>query len=170
MSRRLRQKKPNLRDHPRSYQLPSVCTPTSPEGRPKFPPPVPLPSGVSLFSDEKRKTRSEGRRRRARPNVKEEKRSRGPQETKSTEIREAQCAGETYGEQRTYPLSFTKKERQRSSDQTTSKLLFFLSLVSFQSSFVKLFTVPNPNCTSQRCRFFQVWLSCRLPRLTDHPV
>jgi len=32
------------------------------------------------------------------------------------------------------------------------------------------FTVPNPNCTSQRRRLFQVWLSCRLPRLTDHPV
>jgi hypothetical protein len=32
------------------------------------------------------------------------------------------------------------------------------------------FAVPNPNFSSQRRRFFQVWLPCGLPRLTDHPV
>jgi hypothetical protein len=34
----------------------------------------------------------------------------------------------------------------------------------------RAFTVPNPNCTSQRRRFFQVWLPRKLPRRTDHPV
>jgi hypothetical protein len=29
---------------------------------------------------------------------------------------------------------------------------------------ITVFTVPNPNCTSQRRRFFQVWLPLRLPR------
>jgi len=31
-------------------------------------------------------------------------------------------------------------------------------------------STTNPNCTSQRRRFFQVWLPCRLPRPADHPV
>jgi hypothetical protein len=35
---------------------------------------------------------------------------------------------------------------------------------------ITAFAVPNPNFSSQSRRFFQVWLSCRLPRLTDHPV
>jgi len=32
------------------------------------------------------------------------------------------------------------------------------------------FTVPNPNCTSQRRRFFQVWLPRELPHRADHSV
>jgi hypothetical protein len=35
---------------------------------------------------------------------------------------------------------------------------------------ITAFAVPNPNFSSQSRRFFQVWLSCGLPRLTDHPV
>src|SRR5271154_6281216 len=35
---------------------------------------------------------------------------------------------------------------------------------------ITAFTVPNPNCTSQRRRFFQVWLPRRLPHLADHSV
>src|ERR1700683_2994992 len=35
---------------------------------------------------------------------------------------------------------------------------------------ITVFTVPNPNCTSQRRRFFQVRLPLGLPRLADHPV
>src|SRR5579863_7102940 len=35
---------------------------------------------------------------------------------------------------------------------------------------ITAFTVPNPNCTSQRRRFFQVWLPLGLPRLADHSV
>ena len=35
---------------------------------------------------------------------------------------------------------------------------------------ITAFTVPNPNCTSQRRRFFQVRLPFGLPRLANHPV
>jgi len=35
---------------------------------------------------------------------------------------------------------------------------------------ITAFAVPNPNCTSQRRRFFQVWLPCGLLRVADHPV
>jgi len=45
-----------------------------------------------------------------------------------------------------------------------------LASVPFGSLLRAAFAVPNPNCTSQRRRFFQVWLPCRLPRPADHPV
>jgi hypothetical protein len=35
---------------------------------------------------------------------------------------------------------------------------------------ITAFAVPNPNCSSQTSRFFQVWLLCRLPGLADHPI
>ena len=35
---------------------------------------------------------------------------------------------------------------------------------------ITAFAVPNPNCTSQRRRFFQVWLPSGLPRYADHSV
>jgi hypothetical protein len=35
---------------------------------------------------------------------------------------------------------------------------------------ITAFAVPNPNCSSQTSRFFQVWVLCRLPGLTDHPI
>jgi hypothetical protein len=37
-------------------------------------------------------------------------------------------------------------------------------------SAITVFTVPNPNCTSQRRRFFQVWLPRELPHRADHSV
>ena len=33
---------------------------------------------------------------------------------------------------------------------------------------ITAFAVPNPNCSSQSCRFFQVWLPVELPRRADH--
>jgi hypothetical protein len=33
---------------------------------------------------------------------------------------------------------------------------------------ITAFAVPNPNCPSQSCRFFQVWLLFGLPRRADH--
>ena len=33
---------------------------------------------------------------------------------------------------------------------------------------ITAFAVPNPNCTSQSRRFFQVWLLFGLPRRADH--
>ena len=33
---------------------------------------------------------------------------------------------------------------------------------------ITAFAVPNPNCSSQSRRFFQVWLPDGLPRRTDH--
>ena len=35
---------------------------------------------------------------------------------------------------------------------------------------ITAFAVPSPNCPSQSSRFFQVRLSCGLPRRTDHPA
>ena len=35
---------------------------------------------------------------------------------------------------------------------------------------ITAFTVPNPNCSSQSRRFFQVWSRFGLPRLADHPA
>jgi len=35
---------------------------------------------------------------------------------------------------------------------------------------ITAFAVPNPNHSSQSCRFFQVWLPCRLPHRADHPI
>jgi hypothetical protein len=36
------------------------------------------------------------------------------------------------------------------------------------SDAITAFAVPNPNCSSQSRRFFQVWLFFGLPRRTDH--
>jgi len=46
----------------------------------------------------------------------------------------------------------------------------FLSASRRPFDAITAFTVPNPNCTSQRRRFFQVWLPLGLPRLADHSV
>ena len=35
---------------------------------------------------------------------------------------------------------------------------------------ITAFAVPNPNCSSQSRRFFQVWLLFGLPRRADHPA
>ncbi len=35
---------------------------------------------------------------------------------------------------------------------------------------ITAFAVPNPNHSSQSCRFFQVWPPCRLPYRADHPI
>jgi len=35
---------------------------------------------------------------------------------------------------------------------------------------ITAFAVPNPNHSSQSCRFFQVWLPSRLPGRADHPI
>ena len=35
---------------------------------------------------------------------------------------------------------------------------------------ITAFAVPNPNHSSQNCRFFQVWLLDRLPYQADHPI
>ncbi len=36
------------------------------------------------------------------------------------------------------------------------------------SDAITAFAVPNPNCSSQSRRFFQVWLLFGLPRRADH--
>ena len=35
---------------------------------------------------------------------------------------------------------------------------------------ITAFAVPNPNHSSQSCRFFQVWLPSKLPYRADHPI
>ncbi len=35
---------------------------------------------------------------------------------------------------------------------------------------ITAFAVPNPNYSSQSCRFFRVWLPGGLPRWADHPI
>ena len=35
---------------------------------------------------------------------------------------------------------------------------------------ITAFAVPNPNHSSQSCRFFQVWRPSRLPCQADHPI
>ena len=35
---------------------------------------------------------------------------------------------------------------------------------------ITAFAVPNPNHSSQSCRFFQVWRPRRLPCQADHPI
>jgi hypothetical protein len=35
---------------------------------------------------------------------------------------------------------------------------------------ITAFAVPNPNHSSQSCRFFQVWRPGRLPHRSDHPI
>jgi hypothetical protein len=35
---------------------------------------------------------------------------------------------------------------------------------------ITAFAVPNPNCSSQSRRFFQVWRPVGLPRRADHPA
>ena len=35
---------------------------------------------------------------------------------------------------------------------------------------ITAFAVPNPDHSSQSCRFFRVWLPSKLPRRTDHPI
>jgi len=42
--------------------------------------------------------------------------------------------------------------------------------IRVRGSAITAFAVPNPNCSSQTSRFFQVWLLCRLPGLADHPI
>ncbi len=35
---------------------------------------------------------------------------------------------------------------------------------------IAAFAVPNPNCSSQTSRIFQVWSPSRLPYQADHPI
>jgi len=35
---------------------------------------------------------------------------------------------------------------------------------------ITAFAVPNPNHSSQSCRFFRVWLPSGLPRRADHSI